>query len=440
MTTTKYSFDRATLVKAGGDLDRVGTTFKTNDGRLFVKDVRVEASAWLEMIRKKRILEILSDNNLIPKATFNTENCQGLSGSIVCESSPWIVHPSTYSLLAFRDAALTWIQINEMLYSIDSDLGLIDAHYGNFALFEQSKPKWIDMGSIQALSSELQGIDQFIRYFVYPLIVFDRIPGKRWIVQNRIRHPKGGVTVDEFKELIDSDFDISVNANMGRINALAKLKAMIEEVEFRQNTNFWSSYRPPQAIDDVLNGNYKSGSDIRPQTVENILTAISANTMIDIGANDGLYSLMGAKAGKMVLAIDTDDFSLNKLYTLLPKCPELNITVSAQSFMNVEQRADLVLALGLTHHLVLSQKLTFDAVANKLSDMSSKHALTEFMPAGLGGTRTHPEIQPNPLPFNYTLEAYIGALSKFFKTIAVLNYGRKVEFSQRVMIMCLNKY
>ena len=425
------------LKKVSRGYDPIGITYSYDNGRKYYREVFAKSEPWLVMMQEKQIFEILAENLLIPPQSFVSPRTDEASGAIISDGAQWNIHPSAYSLLAFRDAALVWIRINEILHEKDECCGLIDGHYENFAVFHNSRPKWVDMGSIAILKSKQQGIEQFIKYFIFPIIVFNEKPLLSHKLRARIRQPRGGMTKTEFEAYLGREREIGVRPDMTRLEVLRHLRRLVENILFEDNRGFWSDYRSPTVLTDIIEGTYlHKVTDPRPRQIVDLVRSLHVSTIIDIGANDGLFSLLCEREGKAVISIDIDDAAINKLYQLVKKDPNIDICVAVNGFIDVEHTADLVLALALTHHLFLRQGLTWDVISAKLASMSKKAVITEFMPDGLGGTRTHPDVKPNPLPRNYTLDEFIATLKKHFRSVTIIEYGRIVKFSRRIMILC----
>lgn len=429
-------FDHPSLTKLSGGLDPVGTVFR-GPGNWYYRGLSAQSVPWLQMLQQRHVLERLAQASLIPPQTIDVATGRNYCTALVSRGNAWDIHASAYCTHAFRDAALVWLRINEILNDIDPTLGLIDGHYGNVAAFDQSRPKWVDIGSIARLKSTQQGVAQFIRYFIYPLLVFGQMPEKRPAVRRRMRHPKGGITSDEISSYLGSAPQLDIHPDMPRLAVLKRLMDIVNGIDLDTHRGFWSDYRPSEHLVKAMNGRFLADfPDPRPARIVDLAAELAPETVIDVGANDGLFSVLCAKRGMRVLAIDTAEFALNKLYKLVSSAPDLDVCVASNAFLDVEQRADLVLALALTHHLVLKQKLTWDQIAAKLAAMTKRAVIIEYMPDGCGGTRTHPEVQPNPLPAWYSLDHCLTALRRFFADVQTIEYGRKVQFSRRVLIIC----
>lgn len=415
-------------------LDPVGLVF-TNDRGIYYRGLFLKSEKWLKSLIELDVFSNLHDCELIPHQDILSSDDPTYTAVMASKAPDWIIHPAEYPLGALRDAAHVWIEINQKLHALDSSLGLIDGHYGNFALFRNSRPKWIDMGSIQPLRSATQGIPEFIRYFINPLVIISRKPALTQTVRDRIRNPKGGITNDEVAAMTETETGVEVDLTRSRLEILEKLLFILADTTFENTGGFWSNYRQSEALVDAANGNIR-GIDPRPRQVRDLINSLGPNSMIDIGANDGLYSIIASKEDRTCLAADLDELALNKLYEFLKEQRQFPITVARRSFTGLSQRADVVLALALTHHLFLTQKLSFGVIAKKLASMSSKAVITEYMPDGLGGTRTQPNVVPNPLPSGYSLDDFLLALRRHFEKVKVIDYGREVQFSRRTMILC----
>ena len=56
-------------------------------------------------------------------------------------------------------------------------------------------------------------------------------------------------------------------------------------------------------------------------------------------------------------------------------------------------KSDIVLAMAVTHHLILGQKLSIDFIFSQIKQYANKYVFIEFMPLGLwGGKEILPKI------------------------------------------------
>lgn len=79
-------------------------------------------------------------------------------------------------------------------------------------------------------------------------------------------------------------------------------------------------------------------------------------------------------------------------------------------------RSDMVMALAVTHHLILTQKIKLDVIVDILESYTNRYVIVEFMPLGLwaGDDKSCP-----PVPEWYTLEWFLQGLKEKFDIIKV---------------------
>jgi hypothetical protein len=69
--------------------------------------------------------------------------------------------------------------------------------------------------------------------------------------------------------------------------------------------------------------------------------------------------------------------------------------------------ADVVIALALTHHLLLTQGYRLDAVVERIAAYGQRHMVIEFMPKGLWDGSSGP-----PVPSWYNQEWFAAGLAR----------------------------
>jgi hypothetical protein len=84
--------------------------------------------------------------------------------------------------------------------------------------------------------------------------------------------------------------------------------------------------------------------------------------------------------------------------------------------MHERLRADFVLNLAVTHHLVFKRSLSFEAIARQLAGFTKTWLLVEFVP----GDDVHVKPWMTPQHDWYTLDNFTAALRQHFARIEVL--------------------
>lgn len=428
----------------GQGLDLIGDVYMSLNA--FYRAIKNENLAYFENLRSTSVFDVLCDRNLIPEHSFRRLDSYEY-GYLASVLTGIYIYPASYPLLMLRDAAKSWILINEYLFSCFDDgiYGLSDGHYGNFVQFNNATPKWCDIGSITDKSEGLAfGIKEFIKCYVIPLIMLN-LPNERGVnVRHMLHKHPTGISCDQAISLFGDQFsswDIDENSfYASRQDALGKLKMLIDKIDFSHQKGVWSDYRSVEALISAWNGKLLGNDqDTRFKAVIDLVKRSDATTFIDVGCNDGIFSLMCLREGLKGIAIDLDEHAINKLYSFVQQRPEIELSIAYGGFLDVAHAADLVLALALTHHLALSQKLTFRAIAEKLHQIANFAVITEFMPDGLGGTPQHPAPSPNPLPDGYSLDSFVCELKKYFAWVEIISYSRRTDtpwYSNRVLIYC----
>lgn len=150
------------------------------------------------------------------------------------------------------------------------------------------------------------------------------------------------------------------------------------------------------AWDDYYTGTILGDAYLQAKTTlfESFCNNIDYKTVIDLGANDGHFSLL-FNADKKVIATDADSNCINHLYlkikqegrgNILPLVNNLATPSPAIGWANTERdsftarlKAELVLALALVHHLAIAGNLPLQKIADWLQPMA-RHLIIEFVP------------------------------------------------------------
>jgi SAM-dependent methyltransferase len=148
---------------------------------------------------------------------------------------------------------------------------------------------------------------------------------------------------------------------------------------------------------------HPEGFPPKQRTVHDLLRARAPGTVLDLGANTGWYSVLAARQGASVIALEEDESCVDILYRRA-KRRGLRILALRASFGDLTGEipgakslapagasgplyragvhrlgADLVLVLGLLHHLVLGEGRPIDTVFEVLGALAAKTLVVEFV-------------------------------------------------------------
>jgi hypothetical protein len=149
---------------------------------------------------------------------------------------------------------------------------------------------------------------------------------------------------------------------------------------------------------------------------------LAPETVIDLAGNQGVLSRTIASSCpsvKSVLCSDYDPTAIDLLVKSLQ--PDEHVYISCFDFISeatdniCQERAnrlksDLVIALAVVHHLVLTQGIKLEVVFRTLYHYSNKYVVVEFMPMGLWDGNYAP-----PLPDWYNETWFTNVMQQYFE-------------------------
>jgi SAM-dependent methyltransferase len=396
-----------------------------------------------------------------------TASALTLDGNLVLEhrTLPLVAYPWEWSPEMLRDAALVTLALERELER--EGLMLQDAHPVN-VVFDGSRPVWIDVGSFVPLPADgtWPAEHEFVGYFLNPLRLTALGQGRvaRWLLHDNTT----GIRASELEPFLPDagrrhareaarQAQRAVRARVpgalrrwlrparerfaGRRDgeaALAALEQQIRALDLAPAAGFWTDYYgtdPAAAAGEAPR---------KHAALQEALRRVAPATVLDVGANRGVYSLSAARAGSAVAALDTDERSIADLYRQA-RAEKLPVQALLADFLQLSMGygpgyatmqpaperlgADLVLALALTHHLVFTAHLDFAQIVAALSAFAKQALLVEFVPPD---DRYVAEWQPERRPW-YTLDVFVDELRKEFPHVEQL----PSDPEPRVLLLCV---
>lgn len=179
-----------------------------------------------------------------------------------------------------------------------------------------------------------------------------------------------------------------------RRETLSTYRSAVEEVN-TPSTSFWTNYYTALHAGEVPGLEPDQRWTAKHHAVAAVLDRTTPALCLDIGSNTGWYARLAERRGAYVIAADTDDAAVSTLHRqsaeehlrLIPLVFDVRSPTPGAGPLNrwlrpgLERlKADLVLALAVTHHLVFAQAMTFDQIAGSLAELSRQWLLAEFVP------------------------------------------------------------
>lgn len=372
--------------------------------------------------------ELVKTKRLIPHQEItNTANFNFTDGNILLpEQIPFISYPYEWSFEMWKDAALLTLQI--AMASLKKEMILKDATPFNIQ-FINSKPVFIDTLSFENYEAGKPWIayHQFSECFLAPLLLMhychpdtiklftvypngipmdvlvSLLPKKSKWNMNTFLHihlqakfAGRQKSVQTPARKIQSGGDHPGGQKPGQENNFSRqklelllkgLESFVQKLSPKKVKTAWDDYY----TDTILGDDYLKAKTILVKSFSNF---VDFKTMIDLGANDGHFSLLFGE-NKNVIATDADNNCINDLYlkikkegrqNILPLVNDLTTPSPAIGWANTEResittrlKADLVMALALIHHLAIAKNIPLPIIANWLQPMG-EHLIIEFVP------------------------------------------------------------
>jgi SAM-dependent methyltransferase len=341
-------------------------------------------------------------------------------------------------------------------------------------LFEGSNPVFVDV-----LSSEVRDLEnplwlaygQFARTFLLPLAAYKHLG---WPLSASLIHRDGYQPSEIYPHLsLWSRFRTPVLSHVtlphvlgqrrsaaapprnfrqrpevalhSHRRRLRKLRSAVRAVIPTLATSAWSDY--PQTADHYTS----EDRDQKLEFVGRILYTARPERVLDIGGNTGEYSRLAARSGARVVSWDTDVAAAEQNWraavagnlAILPMVADFARPTPALGWRNAESasllerahgRFDLVMMLGLIHHLLLIDQIPLAEIARLTAELTTRWAILEWIPAS--DRRFVDLCRGRDALYGHLNEfGFLNAFSEFFSPVS-----RKALSNGRVLFLMLRNH
>lgn len=308
----------------------------------------------------------------------------GAVGALEHPRLPFISYPYEWTFHMLKDAAL--LQLDLLAAALESGMTIKDATPFNIQ-FVEGRPMFIDIGSFEPYRAGEPwiGYRQFTRQFLFPLMLraWADIPFQPWL-----RGDMDGPTAAQMKQILPWSkrrkpsvmAHISLQAKMEErfkgeavrddlrsagfstdliLANVSKLCALVESLEWDHGEEGWSEYHTYDHVD--------RDRDAKAGFLSRALEDHAPGRVLDLGANDGYFTMLAASTNALGIAIDGFEPVLDAFYrhtageSISIVCSDLANPSPSQGWAGTERPAlmdraapDLVIAYGLIHHLIYS--------------------------------------------------------------------------------------
>ena len=363
----------------------------------------IESDLYEELVKK----ELMISHEEVKIENKNNDGFIVIKPEII----PFISYPYEWSFSQLKDAALLTIEIQKIAKK--HHMMLKDASSYNIQ-FKNGKPIFIDTLSFEKYieGEPWKGYKQFCQHFFAPLALMSH---KDIRLSQLLRIYIDGIPLDLTSELLPMRTKTTFSL-LAHIHAHAKSQKHYEVKKIDVKKNKISSRSLDGVIESLHSGikkmnwrpegtewgNYYSDtnySDIsfneKKKIILEFLEKHKFKNVWDLGSNTGIFSRIASELDIFTVSFDIDPVAVEKNYRkcvnkqetkILPLLLDLaNPSASIgwsnnerMSFMN-RGPADLVMALALIHHLVISNNVPLSKLAKFFSKICN-FLVIEFIP------------------------------------------------------------
>lgn len=448
----------------------ISSSFRDPSGHLFIRagaiyrQVNMNYKADYDLLMDSGLYnQLVKDDLLVPHDEISSfeQSDNAVYKILKPERIPFISYPYEWSFSQIKDAATTTLRIQKI--ALDHGMSLKDASAYNIQ-FRKGKPILIDTLSFEKYKEGEPWVayKQFCQHFLAPLALMSY----RDVRLNQLmRTYIDGIPLDLASSLLPfhsrlrlSLFshihlhaksqkhyaDKTTAANRRKISKLFllgiidSLEGAVNKIEWKPRGTEWADY-----YDDT---NYSfEAFEHKKKVVSNYLDKLDPGSVWDLGANNGVFSLIANKKGIQTISFDIDPCAIEKNYLycvkngksdILPLLLDLTNPSPAIGWDNKERDsfidrgpAETALALALVHHLAISNNVPFANIAAFFCRIC-KSLIIEFVPKADSQVRKLLSTREDVFP-NYTQGEFEREFRKYFS----IELSEKISASDRTMYL-----
>jgi len=444
---------RSRSFNAGSFRDRIGRVFE-EDGEIYRAVTAKGLREWdyassLSFVQSAMQAGSIVQTNVESSAQMLESLSSAWAGMLHHERIPIVTYAYEWSFSMLRDAAL--LQLKLMQQALAEDAIFKDATPFNIQ-FRGTQPIFIDTPSIVQLQPGglWDGYRQFCQMFLYPLM----LQAYRGVdFQPFLRGRLDGISPQQFNALISfRDLfrkgvlaHVFLHSKMRRSqeptskeriddslresgfqkeliqNNVSGLTKLIQKLNWAPKASTWSDY-------DAESDPVRLDAAAKESFVSEVVASSQWQQTWDIGCNLGRYSRIAAKHSDLVVALDSDHLTIDRLYKALqqeglknitplvydPADPSPNLGWRCLERVRFADRGqpDLILFLAVIHHLVFSGNLLLHDLIDWLAEQNSA-VVIEFV------DRTDPQVKSllanrEDVFVDYSREAFEACMKRRF--------------------------
>lgn len=407
------------------------------------------------------LIDELVRRRLFPETRVSAHKVAGHSLVLEHKKIDPLIYPYEWSPEMLRRAGLCVLEVNQCANAYGYELK--DAHPFN-VMFSFGKAWYVDFGSFSKTKSPscwLAG-EEFVNSYIRVLMLAEKgmpsfyrhaflISGRGFngheimVATNRLSSLIGarftqkllklvavyriGPTISD--ELISSRFPGLFMRTLARAFLKSKF-APFRNIDYASLENKLRSFKLSAKSEwgdyQDRSGFYAPDGSIslssRMKWIVDVVADLSPASILELAGNQGVLARELAKLPGMrrVICSDYDEKSIDQLLIRTDESDRVDAAcfdfmADLQGRLSGERanryRSDVVIALAVTHHLILSQRYAIDSIFSTFSAYTNKYLIVEFMPLGLWDGEAS-----SPLPDWYTESWFSENMAKYFRIVS----------------------
>ncbi|MCC6338615.1 MAG: class I SAM-dependent methyltransferase [Acidimicrobiia bacterium] len=434
-------------------------SFRDPDTAVFYQDGRVlrglseqGKADWDRLAATKFLGELVAAGKVVRTTPFEGGaplSPRGAPWAAVIEHEriPVISYPFEWPFALLKQAAVLHLEV--LLAALGEGISMKDGYAYNVQ-FRGVAPTFIDLGSFEPAKGPWPGYRQFCQTLLFPLMIQAHLgiayqsylrgsvnglePGdvrgmfgglrrfKKGVFRNVYLHSVLEKKVTTSTEQVKSQLkQAGFGLELAKATA-GKLLKLVHKLDVKKRGSTWSDYRETCSYSDA-------DASAKQAFVDGVAGAMAPGTVLDLGANDGEYSLIAARHAQQVIAVDADEPTIDAFArrllaggpgNVLPLVMDLVDPSPGIGWRNRERapfpervRPDLVFSLALVHHLAISANVPLPEVVGWLRSFDAP-AVVEFVDRDDPMTKRLLANKPAGLFDDYRLDAFEKLLGEQF--------------------------
>lgn len=413
--------------ETGSFRDREGRVFHHRGGIYRALSKRALA-AWDALLQSHFFPRLLEEGKVVGsrRVEFDRQELAALSPHFQAvlkhERIPFISYPYEWPWSMLRDAAL--LQLDLLLEALAEDFVLKDATPYNVQ-WHGVRPVFIDVVSFERWRQGDPWVAylQFCQLYLYPLLLtarrdvafqpllrgsldgispqeiarllsgWDRLrPGgfaDVWL-QSRLQEQRGPSAEAGPAESLRTDLRRAGFKKELIVGNVRRLRKLVAGLRWRRRTSQWAGYAQDNSYD-------RTAQAAKEDFVRRVAARRPWPLVWDLGCNTGTFSRLAAEHAETVVALDADHLAVDRLYralqedshrgdsaaakivplvgNLVDPSPDLGWRLGERRSLAGRGAPDLVLALALIHHVVLTGHVPLPEFVDWLADLGAELVL-----------------------------------------------------------------